>query len=133
VLVTDPLVHRLQSLRQKGGCGKAAGRVAGTFSGYRADIGNASAISEARANSHVLDREFSNLPAPLAVVSGFDYNGPGLKLSLLGTNDAELHRPVEGRYDLHVAETGRLSGNAVRCNRQLVYTYRLPAKAVDEL
>src|SRR5207302_7803134 len=106
-LVTSPLLHRIRSQVKKRGFGNVATKVAITFSGYAHDPREVYEVPEARAYWRALDTELPELPALLAILYDFGYNGPGIHLTMLGEVDHVLHRPTQGGYDVHVVNGDR--------------------------
>ena len=132
-LVTGPLLHRLATTINKRGFGKVAGHVAITFSGYGYDPRELYEIPEVRAYWRTLDRQLPELPALLTTLPAFGFNGPGQHVLLLGTVDAVVHHPAEGRYQAHVVEGPRLITDAVARIRQAGRKYHLTEPAVSNL
>jgi hypothetical protein len=76
-LVTGPLLHRLRTQIKKHGFGHVASHVAITFSGLAFDEREIYAITEVRGYWRALDQRFPELPALLATLPAFGFNGPG--------------------------------------------------------
>ena len=132
-LITEPLLHRLSTTIKKRGFGNVAGHVAITFSGYGYDPREIYEIPEIRAYWRTLDRQLPELPALLTALPAFGFNGPGQHVMLLGTVDAVIPHPAEGRYQAHVVEGPRLIANAVERIRQAGRKYHLRDTAVANL
>jgi hypothetical protein len=132
-LVIGPLVHRLHTHIKKRNFSNVAGRVAITLSGLGQDSREIYDIAEVRAYWRALDAQLPELPALLATLPAFRYNGPGQHVMLLGTIDAVVRHPAEQRYDLHVVEGPTLIADAVTRIRQAGLKYRLTAAATQNL
>jgi len=124
-LITGPLLHRVHTQIKKRGFGNVAGHVAITYSGYARDPREVFAIPEVRSHWRTLDAALPELPALLAVLPEFGFNGPVQYLTLLGAIETQIHRPDAGGYDLYVADAERLLGEATRRIRQAGQRYRL--------
>ncbi|HLZ21990.1 MAG TPA: hypothetical protein VKQ30_07700 [Ktedonobacterales bacterium] len=92
-LVTAPLLHRLHTTIKKRGFGNVAAHVALTFSGFSRDPREVYEIPEARDWWRALDAQLPELPALLASLPEFRYNGPSMQLTMLGTIDQAVQRP----------------------------------------
>jgi hypothetical protein len=132
-LITGPLLHRIRTQISKRGFGNLAGRLIVTFSGFARDEREVFAIPEARAYWQRLDQELPELPALLALLPGFDFNGPGLHLMLLGAIDTVVHRPALGGYNVQVADAPRIVDDATRRIRAAGQKYHLRQAAVSAL
>ncbi len=132
-LVTGPLLHRIHTQVSKRGFTNLAGRLIVTFSGFARDEREVFAIPEARAYWQRLDRELPELPALLALLPNFDFNGPGLHLMLLGTIDAVVHRPALGGYNVRVADAPQIVDDATRRIRAAGQKYHLNEATVTTL
>jgi len=132
-LVTGPLLHRLQTQIKKHGFGHVAGHVAITFSGLAFDEREIYAIPEVRAYWRALDEQLPELPALLATLPAFGFNGPGQHVMLLGDIDAVEHHPAEGRYNVHVVQGPRLLAVGIARIRQAGRKYHLTDVAVSRL
>jgi chlororespiratory reduction 6-like protein^ len=132
-LVTAPLLHRLHTTIKKRGFRSVAAHVALTFSGFARDPREVYEIPEARAWWRALDTQLPELPALLASLPEFRYNGPGMALTLLGDIDLAVERPDIPGYDVHVLGAERLIADALRRIRQAGQKYRLSETAVRNL
>jgi hypothetical protein len=132
-LVTGPLLHRVHTQIGKRGFSNLAGRLIVTFSGFARDKREVFAIPEARAYWQQLDTQLPELPALLALLPDFDFNGPGLHLLLLGAIDAVVHRPALGGYTVRVADAPRIVDDATRRIRAAGQKYHLHQAAVTTL
>jgi hypothetical protein len=132
-LVTGPLLGRLRMQVKKRSFAKVAGRVAITFNGYGGDPRELWQIAEVRAWWRALDAQLPELPALLAAIPALGYNGPGMQLMLLGQVDRVRARPLEGGYDVHVADGPRLLADGVRRIRQAGVKYHLGGRSVAAL
>jgi hypothetical protein len=132
-LVTGPLLHRLRTHIKKHGFQRVAGHVAITFSGLGADNREIYAIPEVRAYWKALDAQLPELPALLATLPAFAFNGPGQHVMLLGTVDAVFHDPGAGGFTVHVADGPRIIADAVARIRQAGRKYHLAEATVRTL
>ncbi len=132
-LITGPLLHRLHTQVKKRGFGNVAGHVAITYSGYARDPREVFAIPEVRSHWRTLDAALPELPALLAVLPEFGFNGPVQHLMLLGDIATQVHRPDAGGYDLYVTDAEQLIGDATRRIRQAGQRYHLSPTATANL
>jgi hypothetical protein len=132
-LVTDPLILRIRTQIKKRGFEKVAGKVIITFSGYAQDEREIFAIPEIRAYWRKLDANFPELPAVLAYLPQFGFNGPVNHLMLLGTIDEVLDRPALGGYDVYVKDATPIIDQSVRRIRQAANNYRMSPTSTNQL
>ncbi len=132
-LVTDPLLSRLRNQIKKRGFSKLAAHVAITFTGYAQDEREIWQIPEVRAYWRKLDGQLPELPALLAHLPQFQFNGPGQHL-LLTSEPSELtaHRTLGG-YDVSVADApGKITQAKWRI-QQAGAKYHLSSQTVRNL
>src|SRR5579859_1164458 len=132
-LVTAPLLHRLHTTIKKRGFGNVAAHVALTFSGFSRDPREVYEIPEARDWWRALDAQLPELPALLASLPEFRYNGPSMQLTMLGTIDQAVQRPEIAGYDVHVLGAEAIIADALRRIRQAGQKYHLSDTAVRNL
>jgi hypothetical protein len=131
--ITNPLAHRLRTQIKRRGLEKLAGRTIITFSGFAEDPREVIVIPEIRAYWRQLDAQVPELPALVAYLPEWGFNGPGLHLMLLGRIDEAVARPALGGYDVLVAEADAVVADALRRIHQASATHRLRAITTQRL
>jgi len=131
--VTDPLINRFKTQIKKRGMAHVAGRVTVTFSGYAEDEREIFAIPEIRAYWRQLNAEVPELPALVAYLPEFGFNGPGNHLVLLGEIEAATPHPDLGGYHVSIADAQGLVENALTRIRDVGVAYRLRPTTTRQL
>jgi hypothetical protein len=132
-LVTGPLLARICTQIKKRGFGKVAGHVAITFTGYASDDREIWQIPEIRAYWQQLDRQLPELPALLAHLPEFRFNGPTQHLLLTSDPQELTAEPSIGGYDVSIADAPAKIAAAQRRIQQAGAKYHLRDQTINNL